>query len=46
LTTEEGADTPIYLATAENLPNGKFFSERAVVEWPETKYDVNKVRMP
>uniref|UniRef100_A0A914C5G6 Carbonyl reductase n=1 Tax=Acrobeloides nanus TaxID=290746 RepID=A0A914C5G6_9BILA len=45
-TTEEGADTPIYLATDENLPNGKFFSERKVVEWPETKYDVNKVRMP
>uniref|UniRef100_A0A914EDH0 Carbonyl reductase n=1 Tax=Acrobeloides nanus TaxID=290746 RepID=A0A914EDH0_9BILA len=34
LTTDQGADTPIYLATGENLPVGKFFSERKVVQWP------------
>uniref|UniRef100_A0A914DM86 carbonyl reductase (NADPH) n=1 Tax=Acrobeloides nanus TaxID=290746 RepID=A0A914DM86_9BILA len=34
LTTDQGAETPIYLATELGLPNGNFFSERKVVPWP------------
>uniref|UniRef100_A0A0R3RHX5 carbonyl reductase (NADPH) n=1 Tax=Elaeophora elaphi TaxID=1147741 RepID=A0A0R3RHX5_9BILA len=34
LTVEEGADTPIYLATLEgNGPTGKFFYKRKEVDW-------------
>uniref|UniRef100_A0A915Q1G7 carbonyl reductase (NADPH) n=1 Tax=Setaria digitata TaxID=48799 RepID=A0A915Q1G7_9BILA len=34
LTIEEGADTPIYLATLEgNEPTGKFFYKRKVIDW-------------
>lgn len=34
LTIEEGADTPIYLATLEgNEPNGQFVARRKVVDW-------------
>uniref|UniRef100_A0A915EJV9 Carbonyl reductase n=1 Tax=Ditylenchus dipsaci TaxID=166011 RepID=A0A915EJV9_9BILA len=33
LTTAQGADTPIYLATDPNVPNGKFVAEREIIEW-------------
>ncbi|VDO25443.1 unnamed protein product, partial [Onchocerca flexuosa] len=34
LTIEEGADTPIYLATLEdNGPTGKFFYKRKEIDW-------------
>lgn len=34
LTIEEGADTPIYLATLEgNEPTGKFFYKRKEIDW-------------
>ena len=29
----EGADTAVWLATAEVIPNGKFVKDRAIVEW-------------
>jgi NAD(P)-dependent dehydrogenase (short-subunit alcohol dehydrogenase family) len=30
---EEGADTPVWLATASRIPNGKFILDRKPVEW-------------
>ncbi|KAF7639039.1 hypothetical protein Mgra_00001566 [Meloidogyne graminicola] len=33
LTIDEGADTPIWLATAEDIPNGKFVYLRKPIEW-------------
>jgi len=30
---EEGADTAVWLATADNLPSGKFFRDREEIEW-------------
>ena len=30
---EEGADTALWLATAENIPDGKFYQNRKVIEW-------------
>ncbi len=30
---EEGADTAIWLATAPEIPNGKFFRDRKQIEW-------------
>jgi len=30
---EEGADTAVWLATAENLPTGKFFQDREEIKW-------------
>uniref|UniRef100_A0A915EUH6 Carbonyl reductase n=1 Tax=Ditylenchus dipsaci TaxID=166011 RepID=A0A915EUH6_9BILA len=33
LTISEGADTPIYLATDPNPPNGQFIAKREIKEW-------------
>nr|CAD2177894.1 unnamed protein product [Meloidogyne enterolobii] len=33
LTIDEGADTPIWLATAEGVPNGAFVYLRKAIEW-------------
>ena len=33
LSVKEGADTGVWLATAENIPTGKFFSNRKVIPW-------------
>jgi len=33
LTIDEGADTPIWLATAEEVPNGAFVYLRKAIEW-------------
>jgi NAD(P)-dependent dehydrogenase (short-subunit alcohol dehydrogenase family) len=33
LSVKEGADTGIWLATAEDIPTGKFFSNRKVIPW-------------
>jgi NAD(P)-dependent dehydrogenase (short-subunit alcohol dehydrogenase family) len=30
---EEGADTAVWLATADNLPGGRFFQDRKEMEW-------------
>jgi NAD(P)-dependent dehydrogenase (short-subunit alcohol dehydrogenase family) len=30
---EEGADSVVWLATADNIPNGKFIYERKVINW-------------
>lgn len=30
---EEGADTAVWLATANEVPNGKFISERKIIPW-------------
>ena len=30
---EEGADTAVWLATADKIPNGKFVSDRKVIPW-------------
>jgi NAD(P)-dependent dehydrogenase (short-subunit alcohol dehydrogenase family) len=30
---EEGADTAVWLATANNIENGKFYAERKVIPW-------------
>ncbi|MEQ8926314.1 MAG: SDR family NAD(P)-dependent oxidoreductase, partial [Fulvivirga sp.] len=30
---EQGADTAVWLATAEDIPNGKFLRDRKVIEW-------------
>jgi NAD(P)-dependent dehydrogenase (short-subunit alcohol dehydrogenase family) len=32
-TVSEGADTAVWLATADNIPSGKFFRNRKVTEW-------------
>ena len=32
-TVEEGADTAVWLATADEIPNGKFIRERKVIPW-------------
>jgi NAD(P)-dependent dehydrogenase (short-subunit alcohol dehydrogenase family) len=32
-TLEQGADTAVWLATAEKIPTGKFFSDRRETEW-------------
>uniref|UniRef100_A0A914BVG2 Carbonyl reductase n=1 Tax=Acrobeloides nanus TaxID=290746 RepID=A0A914BVG2_9BILA len=34
LTIDQGADTPIYLATDPNVFNGRFYLERKIQEWP------------
>lgn len=33
LPVEKGADTAVWLATAEKIPNGKFIQNRTVIEW-------------
>ena len=33
LSVEEGADSAIWLATAEKIPNGKFIQDRKIIEW-------------
>lgn len=33
LTVEEGANTAVWLATAESIPNGKFVQGREVIPW-------------
>ncbi|KAE9550519.1 hypothetical protein FO519_006270 [Halicephalobus sp. NKZ332] len=33
LTIEQGADTPVYLATSNEAPNGEFLYQRKVIEW-------------
>lgn len=33
LSVAEGADTAVWLATADEIPNGKFLKEREIVEW-------------
>jgi len=36
LTPAQGAETPVFLATEENLsdkPNGKFWQNKGVTEW-------------
>uniref|UniRef100_A0AC34RDQ8 Carbonyl reductase n=1 Tax=Panagrolaimus sp. JU765 TaxID=591449 RepID=A0AC34RDQ8_9BILA len=33
LTIQEGADTPCYLATDPNAPNGKFLYQRKIIDW-------------
>lgn len=30
---EEGADTAVWMATADEVPNGKFICERKIIEW-------------
>ena len=30
---EQGADTAVWLATNENIPTGKFFSDRKEIPW-------------
>jgi NAD(P)-dependent dehydrogenase (short-subunit alcohol dehydrogenase family) len=30
---EEGADTAVWLATAPRIPNGKFISDRKIIDW-------------
>jgi hypothetical protein len=30
---EEGADTAVWLATANNIGNGKFYADRKVIPW-------------
>lgn len=32
-TIEQGADTTVWLATADKIPNGKFLEERKVIDW-------------
>src|SRR5215831_1786719 len=32
-TVAEGADTAVWLATAENIPTGKFFRNRKAIDW-------------
>ncbi len=32
-TVAEGADTAVWLATADEIPNGKFVRDRVVVDW-------------
>lgn len=33
LSAKEGADTPVWLASCENPPTGKFFKNRTIIEW-------------
>jgi NAD(P)-dependent dehydrogenase (short-subunit alcohol dehydrogenase family) len=33
LPVENGADSAVWLATAEKIPNGKFIQERKIIEW-------------
>jgi NAD(P)-dependent dehydrogenase (short-subunit alcohol dehydrogenase family) len=33
LPVEKGADSAVWLATAEKIPNGKFIQDRTVIEW-------------
>jgi NAD(P)-dependent dehydrogenase (short-subunit alcohol dehydrogenase family) len=33
LSVEEGADTAVWLATADDIPNGKFVKNRKVIPW-------------
>lgn len=33
LSVTEGADTPVWLATCENPPTGKFFKNRTIIDW-------------
>ena len=33
LTIEQGADTPVHLATSNNIPNGEFVYQRKIIEW-------------
>ena len=33
LTVEEGSDTAVWLATADEIPNGKFVKNRKVIPW-------------
>ncbi|KAH7699476.1 Carbonyl reductase, partial [Aphelenchoides avenae] len=33
LTIDQGADTPIYLATEPNLPSGQFWYKRKPKDW-------------
>ena len=33
LTVEQGADTPVYLATSDSAPNGEFVYQRKIIEW-------------
>jgi NAD(P)-dependent dehydrogenase (short-subunit alcohol dehydrogenase family) len=30
---EKGAETPVWLATADNIPTGKFFRDKEVISW-------------
>ena len=30
---EKGAETPVWLATADNIPTGKFLRDKTVIEW-------------
>jgi NAD(P)-dependent dehydrogenase (short-subunit alcohol dehydrogenase family) len=30
---EEGADTAVWLATADKIENGKFYADRKVIPW-------------
>ena len=32
-TVQEGADTAIWLATEPEIPTGKFFKDRTIVNW-------------
>ncbi len=32
-TVEQGADTAVWLATADEIPNGKFLRDRKEIEW-------------
>jgi NAD(P)-dependent dehydrogenase (short-subunit alcohol dehydrogenase family) len=33
LSVEKGADSAVWLATAEKIPNGKFIQDRKIIEW-------------
>jgi NAD(P)-dependent dehydrogenase (short-subunit alcohol dehydrogenase family) len=33
MSVEGGADSAVWIATADNIPNGKFIKERKVIEW-------------
>ena len=33
LSVEEGADTAVWLATAPEIPTGKYFKNRKIEEW-------------
>jgi NAD(P)-dependent dehydrogenase (short-subunit alcohol dehydrogenase family) len=32
-TVEEGADTAVWVATADKVPNGKFLTDRKIIDW-------------
>jgi hypothetical protein len=37
LTVEQGAETPVWLATAPDVPNGKFVFKKKAKEWLNTE---------